>query len=353
MSIAMLGVDDLAIHQIKHGNNVHLKIFICEFITGGGLYRDPLPPSLLVEGKLMRDAALRDFAQISNVEILATCDPRIEVPSLAHQVFTVEPEQDVWALWAQCIESVDAVLLVAPETGAVLERLTALAERLNKLVLGSSASAVKLAGDKWSTYQACTAHDIPTLTTHLANALPDLMAGAYVAKSRDGAGCDDMAYFEDERALRGWLQTRLNTHIVQPYQRGEAASFSMLCKNGQAYLLSCNHQHMQIEGQDFSYRGGIINGMVQHADAFNTIAQKIASAMPGLAGYVGVDLIVHDADFFVLEVNPRLTTSYVALHQACGCNPAQMLLDLFYNDAFTMPVIAHHKIEISLNAAAN
>lgn len=349
----MLGVDDLAIHQIKHGNNVHLKIFICEFITGGGLYRDALPPSLLAEGELMRDAALRDFAQISNIEILVTCDPRLDAPSVAHQVIAVSDEQDVWLLWERCIASADAVLLIAPETGGVLERLTALAERMKKLVLGSSASAVNLAGDKWLSYQAFISHDIPTLNTYLANALPDVMAGAYVAKSRDGAGCDDMAYFEDERALRDWLKTRLNTHIVQPYQKGEAASFSMLCRNGQASLLSCNHQHMQIEGQDFSYRGGIINGMAQYAEAFNQLAQKIANAMPDLAGYVGVDLIVHEGEFFVLEVNPRLTTSYVVLHQACGCNPAQMLLDLFYNNAFTMPVIAHHKVEISINATAN
>jgi predicted ATP-grasp superfamily ATP-dependent carboligase len=95
-----------------------------------------------------------------------------------------------------------------------------------------------------------------------------------------------------------------------------------------------------------------MNGMHEHLEAFNTLAQKIAQAMPDLAGYVGVDLIVHQGEYFVLEVNPRLTTSYIALHQACGCNPAQMLLDLFYNEPFIMPVITHHKVEISLNAAA-
>jgi predicted ATP-grasp superfamily ATP-dependent carboligase len=90
--------------------------------------------------------------------------------------------------------------------------------------------------------------------------------------------------------------------------------------------------------------------MDENRGAFNELAQKIAQAMPNLAGYIGVDLIVHQGEFFVLEVNPRLTTSYVALHQACGCNPAQMLLDLFYNEVFKLPAIAHHKVEISLNA---
>ena len=298
----------------------------------------------------MRDAALYDFAQTPAVEIVVTCDQRLAAPFEAHQVLMVDEQQDIWVLWEQCIAASDAVLLIAPETGGVLEKLTLLAEKLNKLVLGSSASAIKLAGDKWLTYQSFISHHIPTLDTYLANALPNGMKGVYIAKSRDGAGCDDMAYFEDSQLLKGWLQGREHTHIVQPYQTGDAASFSMLCKNGKAYLLSCNLQHIQINAQQFSYRGGVINGMDEYREAFNVLAQKIAQAMPNLAGYVGVDLIVHQGEFFVLEVNPRLTTSYVALHQACGCNPAQMLLDLFYNEAFRMPAIVHHKVGISLNA---
>jgi predicted ATP-grasp superfamily ATP-dependent carboligase len=328
-----------------------LKIFICEFITGGGLYRELLPPSLLVEGAMMRDAALRDFAQIRDIEILMTCDQRLAAPAEAHEVLMVDTQQDVWALWERCISASDAILLIAPETGGVLERLTQLADRLNKMVFGSKASAIKLAGDKWLTYQSFISHNIPTPDTYLANDLPNSMQGPYISKSRDGAGCNDMAYFDDIQLLQAWLKGREHTHIIQPFQTGDAASFSMLCKNGKAYLLSCNRQHIQIDGQEFSYHGGVVNGMDAHRETFNTLAQKIAQALPGLAGYVGVDLIVHKGEYFVLEINPRLTTSYVALRQACGGNPAQMLLDLFYNETFIMPAIIHHKVEVSLNAA--
>jgi predicted ATP-grasp superfamily ATP-dependent carboligase len=299
----------------------------------------------------MRDAALHDFAQIPNVEIVVTCDQRLAAPVKAHQVLMVNVQQDIWALWEQCIAASDVVLLIAPETGGVLEKLTLLAENLNKLVLGSSASAIKLAGDKWLTYQSFISQHIPTLETYLANALPNGMKGVYIAKPRDGAGCGDMAYFEDAESLKGWLQGREHTHIVQPYQTGNPASLSMFCKNGKAYLLSCNRQHIQIKSQQFSYHGGMINGMDEYREKFNALAQKVAQAIPDLAGYVGVDLIVHQGEFFVLEVNPRLTTSYGALHQACRCNPARILLDLFYNEAFIMPNIAHHKIEVLLNAA--
>ena len=302
---------------------------------------------------MMRDAALRDFSQILGLEVLVTCDHRLKVPANAQQVVMVDLDQDVWALWEACIAGVDGVLLIAPETDGVLEKLTALAERLGKTVLGSSASAIKLAGDKWSSFESFISHDIPTLPTYLAKSLPNSMTGAYVVKPRDGAGCDGMAYFDDLTLLRSWIERREDTHIVQTYQKGVAASFSMLCREGKGYLLSANIQRIRILGQCISYHGGITNGMAQYASEFTVLAKKIAQSMPGLAGYVGVDLIVDAEQCFVLEVNPRLTTSYVTLHEACGSNPAQMLLDLFYNETFVMPAINHHKVEFSLDSSAS
>lgn len=300
---------------------------------------------------MMRDAALNDFAQVPDIEICITCDERLPAPSKVNKVVMVGLQQEVWSSWERLMASSDAVLIIAPETDGVLAKLTQLAERLNKLVLGCKAFAIELAGDKWLSYQRFISHHIPTLETYLATALLSPIEGPFVAKRRDGAGCDDIAIFKDIRELRAGLIGRELTHIVQPYQKGEPASFSMLCKNDKAYLLSCNRQHIENNRGRLSYLGGVLNDMDEHREAFNTIAQKIIQAIPGLNGYVGVDLIVHQSKYFVLEVNPRLTTSYVALHQACGFNPAQLLLDLFYNESFTMPEIAHHKIEISINAS--
>ena len=52
--------------------------------------------------------------------------------------------------------------------------------------------------------------------------------------------------------------------------------------------------------------------------------------MPGLWGYAGVDLIVSDQGPVVLEVNPRLTTSYAGLSQALNMNVAEKILALQY-----------------------
>lgn len=300
----------------------------------------------------MRDAVLRDFAQISDVEIIQTCDARFPRPPNA---ILIDAQADVWAVWADCMTQADAVLLIAPETSGFLSKLTALAEGLNKAVLGSTSKAIQLASDKWLTYQALKHHQIPTIPTYLYDAWPQDQANTWVAKPIDGAGCEDMAYFEKAADLAIWMQTRKLTHLIQPYQKGRAASFSMWCKGGEAYLLCCNYQKIMIAEGMFNYTGGVINGALAHQQPFDALAKKIAKAMPELAGYIGVDVIVEEVEgvfsYYVVEVNPRITTSYVALHEACGLNPARMMLDLFYNEAFKIPAIAHNKVDISLNVS--
>jgi predicted ATP-grasp superfamily ATP-dependent carboligase len=147
------------------------------------------------------------------------------------------------------------------------------------------------------------------------------------------------------------MEDKQESHIIQQYQVGVAASISMLCHSEKAIVLSCNQQKVALKDGQFEYQGSVVNGMIAHREAFELLASKIASSLPGLAGFVGVDLIVHpDKDawcYNVLEINPRLTTSYVGLHQACGMNPAQLILDMFYNGHQQMPTILFNKIDVS------
>ncbi|MCA1852170.1 MAG: ATP-grasp domain-containing protein, partial [Beggiatoa sp.] len=54
-----------------------------------------------------------------------------------------------------------------------------------------------------------------------------------------------------------------------------------------------------------------------------------AGAISGLAGYVGVDLILTPSGPIVVEVNPRLTTAYVGLVEALEINIAAAILGVF------------------------
>jgi tyramine---L-glutamate ligase len=329
-----------------------VRIFVCEFVTGGGLYRDPLPESLAGEGALMLEALLADLAEIPDVQVVASRDVRLPVLRRQAEMVMVAAGDDVWQIWEQCIRHVDAVWPIAPESGGMLERLSLLVLRHGKRLLNSSPEAVAIAASKRATLSVLADAGLDVTPTFLPDDDLPTYDGRWVAKPDDGIGCEDSRYFDDTADLRAWLgqQGRMRTHVIQPYLAGTAASLSMLCKDGRTWLLSCNRQMVELRQNIFSYHGSVLNAMAQHWDDFERVASVVANAMPGLAGYVGVDMLVDDGRITVLEVNPRLTTSYAGLGRAMGCNPAGLVLDLLYNENLqTLPRIERNVVTISLD----
>jgi predicted ATP-grasp superfamily ATP-dependent carboligase len=147
-----------------------------------------------------------------------------------------------------------------------------------------------------------------------------------VVKPDDGVGCEgtliirDPAQFQTLAGMEGW--------IVQPLLEGEAISLSVLFANGRARLLSCNRQRIERAGGGFVLKGVSVNAIPDHDGSLQTLAESIARSMPELWGYAGIDLILTDDGPVILEINPRLTTSYAGLRLATGENPAAWVLHL-------------------------
>ncbi len=343
---------------------------VCEFITGGGLAAEALPESLVKEGALMRDALLEDLNTLNQYEIITMHDARLSAPKFATR--SLEVSQNVFKqVFAAAIHEVDLVWLIAPETDGMLLALSEICYEAEQrehgpIFIGSGFDTMLTGTSKTLCYEALRDAKIYTLPVHAGE---DLMQATYfyglhnqsaqqwVAKPEDGAGCEGIRLFTSLIALRDWLveDSRYFNYLAQPYQQGVTASFSMLCRNGKAWVLSCNQQHIQCHDDQFKLKGITVNGMAQHRQQFETIARKIAQVLPDALGYIGVDVIVdaeHDR-IYVLEINPRLTTSYAGLHEVLNANPAQLILDCVLNDQFTMPAfskngLAQNVLEIDL-----
>jgi len=328
------------------------KIFVCEFITAGGLNHAhlnhaDLPANLVHEGELMRDALLRDLAQLP-YHISTTVDARLSKPQDCHDCIEVDVGDDVWHIWAQQISQADAVWLIAPETDGLLKKLTELAVLYGKLILGCGLVGVALASKKLDTYLTLIKAEIPTIPTFTIENWPNI-DGRWVVKPDDGAGCSDTVYFEYAHALNQWIKqnNKTNSHVIQPFQEGIAASISCVMHQGHAQLLSCNKQLINIDNNIFYYAGSQINGMQYYWDAFELLAQKIAESAMNLNGYIGIDVILKSDDsIVVVEINPRLTTSYVGLAQATGQNPAALIINTLTQANFKWPTLQRHIVNI-------
>lgn len=311
-----------------------MRIFVCEYVSGGGFAGAALPQGLLHEGEIMLRALVRDLAAIRGIDLLVARDARLLSSSLPGTPVPVPAGEDRWQVWADAIAAADAVWPIAPETDGLLLRLSNLAIASGRALLGCQPEAIRLCGSKLDTATRLTSHGIPVvptqrLTPDTVKSLPDAVAG-WVVKPDDGAGAEDTFRIESRPAFAAFQATVAadQTWVVQPFLPGAAVSLSLLCRDGEAWLVSCNHQHITIEAGRFRYQGWTVGGGEAGRSQYEPIARAIARAVPGLFGYVGIDLIDTVDGPVVLEINPRLTTPYACLRDATASNPAEHVLAL-------------------------
>lgn len=323
-----------------------MKVFVYEFVTGGGMEGQELAPSLVNEADLFTQALLHDLTAAPGVEVTSVRDARLPPleASLAQKVRLLTPNagENSIDVYLRGVQDADVVWPIAPEIGGMLEGLTQLAAEANKPTLTSRVRAVRAGASKLLTSAVLNANGIAAVPTFAENQeLPDAVgqfAGNWVVKPDDGAGCSRMLILDSVAATRTFLMGKVGWNLVaQPWLQGQPMSLSLLCAEGKARLLSINKQFVSTAPYALNDFGAtavpsldsiFVNAQQDRGGSFAALAERIAAVMTGLWGHVGVDLIVHDGSLIVLEVNPRVTTSYAGLTRALGVNAAQLVLDL-------------------------
>ena len=286
---------------------------------------------------MILEALLTDLLDSGFTDIITTRDKRLDPILLP--VESIRIKDDIYHVWQSCMNDADAVWIIAPEGDDVLFHLTLMAEQADCYVLGSSPAAVKLASSKLQTSKLLKKNDFAYIETLMLKGvtIPESESG-WVIKPDDGVGAED-CYFcanrEDLKQLKDSIS--VERFVIQKYLPGIAASLSMICYQGQAQLLACNEQKFCFNNGKGELTELVVNGMQEQWIQFDEIAQKIAIADKGLFAYIGVDLIVPEDEYgsesgpVVVEINPRLTTSYAGLRQSLSLNPAELILSIWQN----------------------
>jgi predicted ATP-grasp superfamily ATP-dependent carboligase len=314
-----------------------VRVFAFEFFSGGGLLDRPLASSVAREGDLMLRTLAGELGRLAGVHVVTSRDPRL--PSVEGcETLRPVPGESLDALFARGVAAADAVWPTAPEGSGALERLAAEVETAGRILLGSTPAAVRAAASKRETARLLERAGIPVVpTAGVGEPLPPL-PGAWVVKPDDGAGCEGLELLADHAEAGRRLEASGGSLVAQPWVEGEPWSLSLLCAGGGAHLLSCNQQRMRREDAGLSLDAILVNARPPDDPNVARLGDAIASAIPGLRGYVGVDFLLTSHGPVVLEVNPRLTTSYCGLPAALDRNIAGLVLDLHRTARLPDPV---------------
>jgi tyramine---L-glutamate ligase len=261
------------------------------------------------------------------VRLLTSRDPRMSpVPGVENLL--ARPGEDWPALFTRGAAAADAVWPTAPETGGALEALSRRTLALGLTLLGCRPEAVRLTASKHATAALLAREGIPVVPTFRpGEEIPD-GPGTWVVKPDDGAGSEDTCRVAGAGSARERLARSPGDLVAQPWLDGDPVSLSLLCADGEARVLSCNRLRIAIRDGQVSLQRIEVNALAGMAASLAWLAERIARAIPGLWGYLGADLVLTPEGPVVLEINPRLTTSYCGLGRALGRNIAAEVLGL-------------------------
>ena len=316
-----------------------MKILVFEYICGGGFCSEILPDALAKEGLLMLTALLNDLTILEEHSITALVDWRfLNNFDNSIEIIPIKKETDILATFKFALLFVDAVWLIAPETEQILFNFSQIVESSHKILLSSPSLAIAQTADKWQSYECLSSHQIPTITTAILTNNTQVNSQQKVIKARDGVGCENSFIVNSQKELVSLLAQFEKPHdyIIQPFIEGKVLSISAIFKQGKAQLLCVNHQQIEIINQQFKLQRCEVNYQIELA-LFQPLLNQIARAFPELWGYVGIDLIQQSQQLRVLEINPRLTSSYAGINSALGINVAAEVLKLLEFDLESFP----------------
>jgi predicted ATP-grasp superfamily ATP-dependent carboligase len=164
---------------------------------------------------------------------------------------------------------------------------------------------------------------------------PDAGEGRRVVKPIMGCGTQGVRLTDEEPG---------DGEFAQAYIEGEALSVSLVgsrvtgdvCEyysGNPPLLLAVNRQEIAITDDGrFEYLGG---ETPVHHERENEIVETAIRAMNvlGCQGYTGVDVIVGDDDIYVVDVNPRPTTSLVGIAAVMEEEIADILVKASHGEA--------------------
>ena len=280
-----------------------MKILLAEYAMGTGM-----GGTFLLEGRSMLKTLVSSFARLGHEVTYLTSGPLLPEGNAI-----ISNEEEFRMIIEAEAKKSDAGLVIGPDE--ILAELTSLIE-MNTLNLGSTPEAIALCADKVKCTETLLRHNIAA-----PRILEDTSDIKCVVKPRFGCASERTYLTKGTEVPAGSIATE--------FINGEHLSVSLIA--GERTLSLCANKQL-IEFMDVNdpsglrveYKGNTVCCLLPYKEELFRTAVE-ASRVLGCRGYTGVD-IVYDGTSYVVDVNPRPTTSVYGICKVMDVEIADLLV---------------------------
>ena len=354
------------------------SVLLFEYISGGGVENPSDFKFLISEGFGMLSSLINDFSLLE-YKIHTLIDERIiaqfssthyeQINSDQMSYTRISNTRQVPLELQSLIPKFDYILFIAPEFSNVLHDLIENAENLiepHQTILSLPSKAISIFSDKLTTesYLSSLGYNAPTsLIIDLENFSPPQPNSEYIIKPIDGVGASETYYlaiqkgdFDITSVISNLVEKSSNRRfLLQEKINGIPLSVFVSSQNGTITYLTFNSQSIIYQPlpeldhvQQLTYLGGstpFLEISKNVKDSIQEVASIICSQFQ-LTGFMGIDFLynLQSNTFSIVDINPRVTTPYVAISQLFRENGFN-LLDCLFKGQFSQVIHGHKQFK--------
>ena len=303
-----------------------MDILIYEHFLGENFSEQP-SPLILNEAKLIIDIIIKDLSlEFSDSKISLLLNKKNRNLIHSNNYIYRNYEDDVITDISKKIKENDKVLILAPEENLILFNLIKSLEDKNIGHFNTNSNFIYSSTNKFELniklknsekYQIKTYKDYSKV----------YMDKEIVAKPNDGVGAQNLFIFKNKFDLEKNKHRLNDFHIYQEYIKGKIIGINIVIIKNKIIILSINEQIYKNSSSNEIYLSKIHIGKYNCLfEDFKVFVESILSNLNNFFGFIGIDAILtQDNKIVFLEINPRLTTSYIGLRESIGINPFSFL----------------------------